>query len=152
MRGMRLLALGAALGAALAAFLDPVSGRRRRKVGADRAAGMVRSTWRRSGRALRLVQAHAYGARKQLEHREEAPKDLDDVTLAHKIETEIFRDAEVPKGQINVNVQAGVAQLRGEVPNPDMLEALIEKTRKVQGVRDVESLLHLPGTPAPMHE
>ena len=29
---------------------------------------------------------------------------------------------------------------------------LVERTRKAQGVRDVESLLHLPGTPAPMHE
>jgi hypothetical protein len=152
MRSVRSLGTGVALGAALALFLDPVSGRRRRKVGADRVAGLVRSTWRRTGRALRLVQAHAYGTRKRLEHLEEAPKELDDVTLAHKIETEIFRDPEVPKGQINVNVQEGVAQLRGEVPTPDMLEALIEKTRKVQGVRDVESLLHLPGTPARMHE
>jgi hypothetical protein len=38
------------------------------------------------------------------------------------------------------------------VPNPDMLTDLVDKTRKVQGVCDVESLLHLPGTPAPMHE
>jgi osmotically-inducible protein OsmY len=49
-------------------------------------------------------------------------------------------------------VQEGVAQLRGEVPTSDMLEALIEKTRDVQGVRHVESLLHLPGAPTPMHE
>ena len=69
-----------------------------------------------------------------------------------KVETEIFRGPDVPKGQINVNVQEGVVQLRGEVPNPDMLDDLVEKTRKVQGVRDVESLLHLPGAPAPMHE
>jgi hypothetical protein len=34
----------------------------------------------------------------------------------------------------------------------DMLNDLVEKTRRVQGIRDVESLLHLPGTPAPMHE
>ena len=96
--------------------------------------------------------AHAYGARKQLEHLQEVPKDLDDATLAQKIETQIFRDPDVPKGQINVNVQEGVAQLRGEVPTPDMLEALVERTREVQGVREVESLLHLPGTPAPMHQ
>lgn len=152
MRRVRTLGLAVGLGAALALFLDPVSGRRRRKVGTDRVAGMARSTSRRMGRAVGLVKAHAYGARKRLEHREELPKDLDDATVAHKIETAIFRDPEVPKGQINVNVQEGVAQLRGEVPTPDMLEALIEKTREVQGVRAVESLLHLPGTPAPMHE
>ena len=88
----------------------------------------------------------------QLAHRTEAPKELDDVTIAHKIETEVFRDPDVPKGQINVNVQDGVAQLRGEVQTPDMLEALVERTREVQGVREVESLLHLPGAAAPMHE
>ena len=32
------------------------------------------------------------------------------------------------------------------------LRDLVERTRKAQGVRDVESLLHLPGAPAPMHE
>jgi osmotically-inducible protein OsmY len=152
MHRVRSLGTGLAVGAGLAYLLDPVSGRRRRKLGRDRLAGTVRSGWRRLGRALRLVKAEGYGVRKQVEHRHEVEKDLDDATLAHKIETEIFRDPEVPKGQINVNVQEGVAQLRGEVPNPDMLEALVEKTREVQGVREVESLLHLPGTRAPMHE
>ena len=152
MRRIRSVGTGVAAGAAIAYLLDPVSGRRRRKVGLDRVAGAIRTAWRRAGHALRLVKAHGYGLRKQVEHRREEPKVLDDATLAHKIETEIFRDSEIPKGQINVNVQEGVAQLRGEVPTPDMLEKLIGKTRKVQGVREVESLLHLPGTPAPMHE
>jgi hypothetical protein len=75
-----------------------------------------------------------------------------DETLAHKVETELFRDAEVPKGQINVNAQDGVVQLRGEVPNEDMIEDLVDKTRSVQGVLDVENLLHTPGQPAPMHQ
>ena len=118
----------------------------------DRVAGGVRSGLRRALRALRLVQADAYGVAKKIEHRQELPKDLDDATIAHKIETDVFRDADVPKGQINVNVQEGVAQLRGEVPTPDMLDSLIKRTREVQGVREVESLLHLPGTTAPMHE
>ena len=144
--------LGVVFGAIFDHYFDSVSGRRRRKVDMDRVAGTARSGWRRLLRVLRLVQADAYGVAKKIEHRQEMPKDLDDATLAHKIETEVFRDADVPKGQINVNVQEGVAQLRGEVPTADMLDALIEKTREVQGIRHVESLLHLPGTPAPMHE
>jgi osmotically-inducible protein OsmY len=145
-------ALGLVFGAIFDHYADPVSGRRRRKVDMDRVAGGVRSGWRRALRALRLVQADAYGVAKKIEHRQELPKDLDDATIAHKIETDVFRDADVPKGQINVNVQEGVAQLRGEVPTPDMLDSLIKRTREVQGVREVESLLHLPGTTAPMHE
>jgi osmotically-inducible protein OsmY len=57
----------------------------------------------------------------------------------------------VPKGRINVNVQNGVVQLRGEVPESSMIDDLVEKARSIQGVREVENLLHLPGTPAPTH-
>ena len=73
----------------------------------------------------------------------------DDVTLARKVETEIFRDAEVPKGQINVNAENGVVVLRGEVEEPELIRDLEEKTRNVQGVQEVENLLHTPGTPVP---
>ena len=82
-------------------------------------------------------------------HVREEPKDFDDVTLARKVETEIFRDADVPKGQINVNAEGGVVYLRGEVEQPDMIEELESKARDVQGVREVENLLHLPGQEAP---
>jgi osmotically-inducible protein OsmY len=91
-------------------------------------------------RAGRGVGARVYGT------------DVDDTTLTHKVESEIFRDDSVPKGQINVNAQEGVVQLRGEVPSEEMVSDLVEKTRSVEGVRDVENLLHLPGSPAPMHE
>ena len=151
-RGLPKFLLGGVLGTLGALFFDPQQGRRRRKELGDRTAGIFRRTGRRAERAGRGVGARVYGMSQQVQHLREEPKDFDDVTLARKVESEIFRDADVPKGQIDVNVQEGVVQLRGEVPNPDMLEDLVEKTRKVQGVRDVESLLHLPGTPAPMHQ
>ena len=151
-RKLRQLFVGGILGSLGALLLDPQQGRRRRAQLADRTAGLARRTSRRAERAGRGVGARVYGMSQQVQHRQEVPKDYDDVTLAHKVETEIFRDADVPKGQINVNAQDGVVQLRGEVPNPDMLKELVERTRSVQGVRDVENLLHLPGARAPMHE
>ena len=151
-RNLRKLFLGGILGSLGTLFFDPQQGRRRRKMLVDRTAALFRRTGRRAERAGRGAGARVYGMSQQVQHREEEPKDYDDATLTAKVETEIFRDAEVPKGQINVNVQEGVVQLRGEVPSEDMLNDLVEKTRSVQGVRDVESLLHLPGTPAPMHE
>jgi osmotically-inducible protein OsmY len=151
-RALRQFLFGGVLGTLGTLFLDPQQGRRRRKQLVDRTAGLFRRTGRRAERAGRGVEARVYGMSQQVQHLQEEPKDFDDVTLARKVETEIFRDADVPKGQIDVNVQEGVVQLRGEVPTPNMLEDLVDKTRKVQGVRDVESLLHLPGTPAPMHE
>jgi hypothetical protein len=43
-------------------------------------------------------------------------------------------------------------QLRGELPSQTLIDALVARTRAIQGVREVESLLHTTGTPAPMHD
>jgi osmotically-inducible protein OsmY len=137
----------------LAYLFDRDNGRRRRAVTRDRVAATLRRTGRRTERFARGVAATTEGARQKVEHlREEEKPQPDDVTLARKVETEIFRDPEVPKGQIDVNAENGVVVLRGEVQTPDLIRDLVDKTRNVQGVRDVENLLHLPKTPARTHE
>ena len=146
------LAAGGAAGATALYFVDPVSGRRRRKVAVDRVAATTRHGRRRVGRAAHHVEAAAIGRTRRLAHLREEQKQFDDVTLARKVETMLFRDPRVPKGEIDVNVQRGVVQLRGVVPTSGMLDDLVERTRAVQGVLEVESLLHLPSEPAPMHQ
>ena len=74
----------------------------------------------------------------------------DDVTLARKVETEIFRDADAPKGDVLVNAEQGVVFLRGQVKTPDQIKELEQAAQAVDGVKGVETLLHTPGTPAPM--
>ena len=146
---LRILFYGG-LGAALAYFFDPQNGRRRRALTRDRAPALFRGSARRAERVGRAAQAEAYGVAQKAKHLKEEPKPQpDDVTLARKVETEIFRDADVPKGQINVNAENGVVVLRGEVEQPDLIKDLEKKASKVQGVREVENLLHTPGTPAP---
>jgi osmotically-inducible protein OsmY len=139
----------AALGAALAYFFDPQNGRRRRNVTRDRAAAFFRRGARKTERAGRAVAAEAHGLKQKATHLREEQKDFDDVTLARKVETELFRPADAPKGSVNVNVENGVVYLRGEVEQPDMIEDLEKRAKKIQGVRGVENLLHLPKTPAP---
>lgn len=73
-------------------------------------------------------------------------REYDDVTLARKVESEIFRDADSPKGKVSVNAENGVVHLRGEVKNPEQMKALETATRKVDGVKDVNNLLHTPKT------
>ena len=119
----------AALGAALAYFFDPQNGRARRK---DTIKRIVRLSQQQRGRLTARAQP-------------------DDVTLARQVESEIFGDADVPKGQINVNAAEGKVVLRGEVESAEMIEELVSKARKVQGVQEVENLLHTPGQAAPMH-
>ena len=123
----RLLGIGAAA-AALTYFFDPENGSRRRNVARDRVLALFR----------------------QATHmREQSKAQPDDVTLARKVETQIFRDADVPKGKINVNAENGKVVLRGEVEDPSMIEDLEKAARKVLGVREVENLLHAAGSPAP---
>ena len=43
-------------------------------------------------------------------------------------------------------------QLRGEASSLELMEELVARTRKVQGVKDVENLLHLPQTEPQMHQ
>jgi osmotically-inducible protein OsmY len=143
---MPLLALAGAIGAALAYFFDPDNGRRRRKILADKSAKYVR----RAGQQVRGAGTQARGLKEKATQLEEQEKPQpDDVTLARKVETEIFRDSDVPKGEINVNAEDGVVYLRGEVTQPDMIEDLETKARNVQGVLGVENLLHAPGQEAP---
>jgi BON domain len=77
------------------------------------------------------------------------PKDLDDVTIARKVESIVFRDRKVAKGKVDVNVAEGVVWLRGEVRTPELVREVEARAREVPEVRGVENLLHLPKTPAP---
>lgn len=76
------------------------------------------------------------------------PKPIGDPAIARKVESAIFRDEDVPKGDINVNVVDGVAYLRGQATTPEMINALEAQARAVPEVVGVENLLHLQGTPA----
>ena len=138
------------LGALLAYFFDPDNGRRRRAMARDRVPAFFRGMGQKAQRTGGAVAAKAEGAKQKATHlKEEEKPQPDDVTLARKVETEIFRDAEVPKGQINVNAENGKIVLRGEVEKPELIQDLEKKTKKVQGVTEVENLLHTPGSPAP---
>ena len=116
-----------------------------------RGAGIMRGGLGQGQRIARFGFDRAGGLARRVTNRGSV-KDLDDVTLARKVETEIFRGEGAPKGKVDVNVQEGVVQLRGEVDAMEMIDDLVGKARKVQGVREVENLLHLPGTPPPMHQ
>jgi osmotically-inducible protein OsmY len=151
---MRKLLTLAGLGAALTYFFDPQSGARRRAMTRDRVLAFFRQRGRQLDRASGSVQAEAQGLVQKAKHLRAKEKlaDPNDATLARKVETEIFRDPDVPKGQIDVNAEDGVVILRGEVENEKLIQDLEKRTLSVQGVTQVENLLHTPGTEAPMHQ
>jgi hypothetical protein len=147
----RLLGFGAGI-AAVTWFFDPQNGARRRNMARDRFLALFRQGGRKAARAGRTVAAETYGLKQKATHLREEKKEFDDVTLTRKVETELFRPEDAPKGQVNVNVEDGVVFLRGEVERPEIIDDLEARARKVQGVREVQNLLHLPGTPAQAKE
>jgi osmotically-inducible protein OsmY len=151
---MRKLLTVAGLGAVLTYFFDRESGARRRAQARDRVLAFVRQRGGKLGRTAGGVRSEAQGLAAKATHLKEEEKsdDPDDVTLARKVETEVFRDPEIPKGQIDINAEDGVVVLRGEVERPELIKDLEERTRSVQGVKGVENLLHLPGAEAEMHQ
>ena len=135
-----LLASAAGVGAAVAYFLDPAQGRRRR--------GLARDRVRAAARRGRAAGARAAGYARRAAH----PRALqlppaNDAALAAKVETELFRDPGVPKGTINVNAEVGRVILRGTAPTAAQIAAIAARVRAISGVAEVENRLHLPAPP-----
>jgi osmotically-inducible protein OsmY len=148
----RRMAAGAAAvgaGAAAAFFLDPVSGRRRRRLARDWTVARARRLGRATGEAGRAVAARASGTVQSIRHRGDGRFPENDQVLAHKVESELFQDIDIPSGQIVINAENGVVVLRGQVERPDDIQRVEREVRRIDGVREVENLLHLPGEPAP---
>lgn len=147
-----LAAVSAGAGAATAFFLDSVSGRRRRHELRDRTRARGRRATLRGRRLVRHARSDLYGYGQRTLHRLPHPApDLDDVTLAHKVESIVFRDSAIPKGRINVNAERGVVYLRGELGSAELIRAVEASARQVSGIRGLVSLLHLPETSPEPH-
>ena len=142
---------GVAVGGGLAYFLDRERGHRRRRMIVDRIGASARRSSRQGTRVIRKSVARAGGRGKGFVHRlrPTSSEPLDDATLAHKVESIVFRDERFPKGRISINAEHGEVFLRGELDRPELIQDLVEAVRTVPGVQGVENLLHLPGTPAP---
>lgn len=99
--------------------------------------------------AGRRASGEAYGAKEKLAHMNTERPPENDVVLADRVRTEVLRDSGIPKGDVLFDVADGVVTLRGQVERLDIIEEIEARVRRVYGVRDVENLLHVPGTPAP---
>ena len=134
-------AVGATLGAAATYLLDP----RRR----DTTIATVKSTATDAASTAKGAAATAKDAAAKAQSKVGSSDEPDDVTLARKVESEIFRPADAPKGQVSVNAEHGVVFLRGQVDDQAWIDRLGSEAEAVDGVQAVRNLLHLPGTEAP---
>ncbi len=114
---------------------------------AGAAAAYVSRNQKSVKRAANQVKGAAHAVTPSFGH-----DDANDGTLADRVRSEIFRAADAPKSGVSVDVQAGVAYLRGEVADEAWIERFGKEAGKVTGITGVKNLLHAPGTPTPEAE
>jgi hypothetical protein len=134
-----------------AAYLfDPERGRARRAMLADRVRPQLRRGWHVANQLRTRTSAGAAAfPQRMVQLRSLRPRPADDLTLRDRVESEVFRNADLPKGRINFDVESGVVTIRGQVDNAYQIANVEKAVLKVPGVAGVENLLHVDGTPAP---
>jgi hypothetical protein len=141
---------GAIVGAAVVYLFDPERGRARRALLAD----WLGARARRGVRAVNQLGARTSNSaaafpQRMVQLRSPRAKPADDLTLRDRVESEVFRNPDLPKGRINFDVESGVVTVRGQVENAYQIANVEKAVLKVPGVAGVENLLHVSGTPAP---
>jgi hypothetical protein len=140
---------GAIAGAAAAYFLDPEHGRARRALLIDRSGARLGRGWRALNRLRAQAGSNAAAFPQKMVSLRSGPRPADDLTLRDRVESEVFRNPDLPKGQINIDVESGIVTIRGQVDNAFQIANVEKAVMKVPGVAGVENLLHVNGTPAP---
>jgi hypothetical protein len=140
---------GAVAGAVAVYFLDPQHGRARRAQFVDWSGARLRRGWKAVNELGARTGANASALPQRMVSLRSGPRPADDLTLRDRVESEIFRNGDLPKGQINLDVESGVVTIRGQVENAFQIASVEKAVLKVPGVVGVENLLHIDGTPAP---
>lgn len=141
---------GAIAGAAAVYFFDPERGHARRAMLADWVGAQLRRGWHTVNQlGTRTSSSAAAFPQRMVQLRSMRPRPADNLTLRDRVESEVFRNSDLPKGQINFDVESGVVTIRGQVDNAYQIANVEKAVLKVPGVAGVENLLHVNGTPAP---
>jgi hypothetical protein len=72
-----------------------------------------------------------------------------DLALARNVEAALTANPHFPRGRVIVSADAGRITLRGTTDLGEHIPEFEAGARAVPGVKDVENLLHVQGTPAP---
>jgi hypothetical protein len=140
---------GAAAGAVAVYFFDPERGRARRTQLVDWSGARLRRGWSALNQLGARTGSNAAAFPQRMVSLRSGPRPADDLTLRDRVESEVFRSGDLPKGQINLDVESGVVTIRGQVDNAFQIASAEKAVLKVPGVVGVENLLHVDGTPAP---
>jgi osmotically-inducible protein OsmY len=69
--------------------------------------------------------------------------------VTDRVKSEVLGRRDLGATNLLVDVQDGVVHLRGELDDPATIDRVVELTKQVPGVLEVENLTHRPGAAAP---
>lgn len=143
--------IGLLLGAVAMFVLDPQNGRRRRSLARDQAI-KARNTVDRVvtddlPKRADYIAGFAEGAKHKVKEIVEGGSDRrpeNESVLVDRVLSQVFRDPELPKGEINVDANGTTVFLRGSVADEGLVEEIEKRVRAVEGVDDVVNLINKP--------
>jgi hypothetical protein len=144
-RSSRASLIEVVIGLGTAYLFDPHRGRRRRHVLRDRTAALTRRANRLAERKVRFAGGHLRGLVAVLRSVFSEPTRPEDETVVQRIRSDAFRDSRISTRDVQVEVQNGVAMLRGSVGSRSLADDLVARVRKVRGVRGVSDLIRISG-------
>lgn len=140
---------GALVGAIAVYFFDPQHGRARRAQFVGWSGARLRRGWHAVNQMGLQTRSNAAALPQRMVSLRSGSGPVDDLTLRDRVESEVLRNPDLPKGQINFDVESAVVTIRGQVENAFQIASVEKAVLKVRGVTGVENLLHVQGTPAP---
>ncbi|HEV2012741.1 MAG TPA: BON domain-containing protein [Candidatus Dormibacteraeota bacterium] len=140
---------GALVGAIAVYFFDPQQGRARRAQFVEWSGARLRRGWHAVNQMGVQTRSNAAALPQRMVSLRSGSGPVDDLTLRDRVESEVLRNPDLPKGQINFDVESAVVTIRGQVDNAFQIASVEKAVLKVRGVTGVENLLHVQGTPAP---
>lgn len=138
---------GAMAGAAAMYLLDPDRGRRRRAQLGQKWTARKRSADRAVDRFERDTANRAEGARARAEGGGIFHPSDDRALEVHL--HQVLEELDVATSDVSVESVEGLVRVRGQVASEADIARVVRAINGVPGVHGVESLMHLPGEPAP---
>jgi hyperosmotically inducible periplasmic protein len=145
------LLTGIVIGAVAMFVLDPQNGRRRRSLARDQAIkarntvdrAITEDLPKRAEYLSGFAEGAIHRATEMADGRDDRRPENEPV-LVDRVLSTVFRDPELPKGDVNIDANGTTIFMRGSVETDELAADIEKRVRAVEGVDDVVNLINQP--------